>query len=123
PPEKDPFEHLETPQRSAVLAVLYFCDKEDLYCPLNKIAEIFNIHESTASDILRSKRAQRLHNSDGPDTRGRPRQLTNSDANAIASYIDECLFEEKGDHWPELVYKARVVPADGMENYTHQCIL
>ncbi|KAF2179590.1 hypothetical protein K469DRAFT_595590, partial [Zopfia rhizophila CBS 207.26] len=64
------------------------------------------IPASTASDILKSKRPRRLQESDKLYTRGRPRRLTNSNANAFTTYIDQCEFEEKGDLWPELAYNA-----------------
>lgn len=88
---------LETPQRSAVLSTLYFCEVKGIACNLAEIREVFNIPESTASNIIKSKRAQRLQNADEPNTRGALRELTNSDANAIATYINEAPFKEKGD--------------------------
>ena len=88
-PKNTPKKHLETPQRSAIFAVLYFCEKEGIPCSLSKLQDHFNIPTSTASDVLRSKRARQLQNDDyEPDTRGAPRQLTNADANAIGTYID-----------------------------------
>ena len=97
-PKNTPKKHLETPQRSAVFAVLYFCEKEGIPCSLSKLQDHFNIPTSTASDVLRSKRARQLQNNNHkPDTRGAPRQLTNADANAIGTYINQYPFEEKGD--------------------------
>jgi hypothetical protein len=60
----------ETPRRSAVFAVYYFCQERNLPCNLSAIQEVFGISKSTASEILASGRCRRLHNSDEPETRG-----------------------------------------------------
>jgi hypothetical protein len=53
--------------------------------------------KSTASEILASGRCRRLHNSDGPETRGGQPEFTAADAEAVASYIRQAPFEEKSD--------------------------
>lgn len=113
---------LQTPQRSAVLAVLYFYQEESIYCPLSRVRKVFNIPKSIASDIVRSKRARRLQNSDLPDTRGALRELTNADANAIADYINQAEFEEKGETWLTLTERAGVVPKDQKKEYSTKII-
>ena len=119
PKKENQQEQLETPQLSAVFAVLYFCEQEGIHCPLQKLQDVFNIPLATSHAILKSKRARRLQNSaDEPDPRGAPRQLTNSDANAIASYIDQCPFDEKGYTWEDLQHKAGVEAPDKKENFS-----
>lgn len=90
-------EQLKTPQRSAVLAILYFCEKEGIHCPLQKLDEHLNIPVATSHQVVASNRPRQLQNSNDPDTRGAPQKLTNSDANAIATYINQSPFKEKGD--------------------------
>jgi hypothetical protein len=79
------------------------------HCTLKHIEEVFNVPTTTSSNIIASKRARRLEHSDEPDVRGRPRKLTNQDANSIATYIDEAPFEEKGDSWEDLAFAAGVI--------------
>ncbi len=86
---------LDTPQRSAIFAVLYYCQKKQLPCSLEDISEVFGIKKSTASDVLATGRPRRLQHSDEVDNRGRLPQLSSQSANAIATYIDECEFDEK----------------------------
>lgn len=115
---------LETPQRSAILSVLYFCEKKELPCSYKDLHEAFgfSIATNVTSSIVKNKRARRLQNSDDPDNRGALRELTNSDANAIATYIDEALFEEKGDPWVDLAYRAGVEFPKGRAELTRQII-
>jgi len=103
-------EQLETPQRSAVFAVLYFCEKMGYYCTLNDIERLFRIPTTTSSRILQSKRARRLQNDPyEPDSRGRPRKLTNSDAQAISDYIQSLPHcTDKNKPWEDLAYGAGV---------------
>ncbi|KAF2242068.1 hypothetical protein BU26DRAFT_164629 [Trematosphaeria pertusa] len=113
---------LETPQRSAVLSTLYFCEVKGIPCNLSEIREVFKVPESTSTDILSLKRARRLQNSDEPNTRGNLRELTNSDVNAIATYIDNAPFKEKGDLWVDLAFRAGVNPPPGKKEWTRQTI-
>lgn len=66
------------------------------------------------------RRARCLQHSDEPDARGRSQQLTNSDANAITSFIDECPFEQKGDSSQELAFQAGVIPSGNKKTSIHQ---
>jgi hypothetical protein len=45
----------ETPRRSAIFAVYYFCQERNLPCNLSAIQEVFGISKSTASEILASE--------------------------------------------------------------------
>ncbi|KAF2258833.1 hypothetical protein CC78DRAFT_548809 [Lojkania enalia] len=118
PNGKEDHEQLETPQRSAVLAVLWFAQKTDTACSYQDIEEIFGIDKSACSRLVKSNRARRLQNSDEPDSRGALRELTN----AIASYIDQCPFEEKGDPWGDLAERAGVVSPEGKDHWARQTI-
>ncbi|KAF2188813.1 hypothetical protein K469DRAFT_564497 [Zopfia rhizophila CBS 207.26] len=67
PPIIAPDEHaqdqqsqLENPQRSAVIAIAYFCQMEGIPQPFKKLEGHFKIPTSTTNDILRSKRQRRL---------------------------------------------------------------
>jgi hypothetical protein len=95
--EKGDHDHFKTPHRSAVLATTYFCQMMGYHCTLNHIEEVFNVPTTTSSNIIALKRARQLKHLDKPNVRGRPRKLTNQDANSIATYIDKASFKEKGD--------------------------
>ncbi|KAF2028950.1 hypothetical protein EK21DRAFT_113332 [Setomelanomma holmii] len=119
---------LATPQRSAVFAVLYFCQKKRIHCSLKDIHEVFNISTSTSSRVLRSGRPRRLQNSDQPETRGRPREFSAQDAEAIASLLDELPFEDKDLPWQDLSVEAGVLKditreaANTMDVYSERTI-
>jgi hypothetical protein len=102
---------LDTPQRSAIFAVLYYCQKKQLPCSFEGLTEVFGIKKSTASDVLATGRPRRLQHSDEVDNRGRLPQLSGESANAIASYIDDCELDEKALSWEELQRLARVATA------------
>jgi hypothetical protein len=102
---------LDTPQRSAIFAVLYYCQKKQLPCSFEDLTEVFGIKKSTASDVLATGRPRRLQHSDEVDNRGRLPQLSSESANAIASYIDNCKFDEKTLSWEELQRLAGVATA------------
>jgi len=68
---------LETPQRSAIFAVLYYCEKKAIHCKLQDLQDVFNIPTSTSSDVLASRRARRLLHANKINLRGRPRLFTN----------------------------------------------
>ena len=68
---------LETPQRSAIFAVLYYCEKKAIHCKLQDLQDVFNIPTSTSSNVLASRRARRLPHADKINLRGRPRLFTN----------------------------------------------
>jgi len=92
-PPGSQLQQLETPQRSAIFAVLYYCEKKGIHCTLQDLQDTFNIPISTSSRVLASRRARRLGDSDQIETRGR-------------DYIEEAPFEEKGDTWVDLAYHA-----------------
>ncbi|OCK98720.1 uncharacterized protein K441DRAFT_654003 [Cenococcum geophilum 1.58] len=71
--DRDGHGQLETPQRSTIFVVLYFCQQEAIPYSLNKLKEHFNIPRSTASNVLRSKRAYYLQYLNKLDLRGAPR--------------------------------------------------
>ncbi|KAF2627917.1 hypothetical protein BU25DRAFT_458305 [Macroventuria anomochaeta] len=100
PLEEEKPAQLHTPQHSAVIAILYFCQQQKIPCKLEEIEEVFGYPTSTSSDVAASGRCRRLqnHNTE-PDTCGALRQLKNSDVNAIVDYIVKAPFEEKGDPW------------------------
>jgi hypothetical protein len=104
-------QHLKTPQRSAILAVLYYCKKKEIPYSFNSILEVFNLRsKATVHSVVKSKRARRLQNSDEPDARGAPRELTNQEATSVANYLDDCPFNNKGDPWVTVASKAYVFP-------------
>jgi len=52
-PEDTPAnQHLETPQRSAVLTLLYYGQQKGIHINLDDINNVFNIPQSTASNVL-----------------------------------------------------------------------
>ncbi|KAF1939053.1 hypothetical protein EJ02DRAFT_497951 [Clathrospora elynae] len=107
---------LETPQRSAIHAVFYFCQQQSLKCNLQAIHTVFGIPKSTASKVVASGQCRRLQNHPTvPNTCRGLRELTASDANAIASYIQEAPFVEKADPWQDLAERAGVV-----KEYKHE---
>jgi transposase len=55
---------LHTPQRSAILGVLYFCEKKAIPCNLLDIQSVFGIAKSTAHGVVASGRCRRLKNAD-----------------------------------------------------------
>jgi transposase len=59
---------LHTPQRSAILGVLYFCEKKAIPCNLLDIQSVFGIAKSTAHGVVASGRCRRLKNADPPHT-------------------------------------------------------
>ncbi|KAF2621990.1 hypothetical protein BU25DRAFT_219956 [Macroventuria anomochaeta] len=106
--EEDKPAQLHTPQRSAIISSLYFCEQTGYPASREDIHKVFGYAERTVTNIIATGRCCRLENADLPDTRGGPRLMTNSDANAIASYLDNCPFEEKGLPWQDLADKAGV---------------
>ncbi|KAF2184998.1 hypothetical protein K469DRAFT_688220 [Zopfia rhizophila CBS 207.26] len=86
----------------------WFCQQEGIYYPLTKLQEHFSIPSSTAFDVLQSKRAHRLQNSDEPNTRGGLRGLTKFGREHDRIVLNKCNFEEKGDLCPELAHRAGV---------------
>jgi hypothetical protein len=102
--------HVQTPTRSAILAVLYFAQEKGLQCTLSDINSVFNVPERTAKRIKQQGEPRRLgHVPDaGPDPRGPHRRFTHSDSEAIASYLDSCGFERRGDSWEEIAINAGV---------------
>lgn len=106
---------LETPRRAAILSVLYYCQEKKLPCSLQSISTVFNIHPSTVSRVVASRRCRRLQHSDEHDPRGRPRRLTVSDAAAISTYIEQAPFHEKSDSWLDLAERSGVV-----KEYRHE---
>jgi transposase len=59
---------LHTPQRSAIIGVLYFCEQKSIPCNLLDIQSVFGIAKSTANDVVASGRCRRLKNADTPRT-------------------------------------------------------
>lgn len=100
--------HVSTPTRAAVLGAAYFYEQTRQPCSTKDLATIFNILERTCRRILSSRRARQLQNLDDPDTRGHPRTLKNLEADAIASYIDNSTFDEKGEDWETIANKSTV---------------
>jgi arginine utilization protein RocB len=88
---------LQTPQRSAILSILYYYEKKGIPYNYKDLNEVFGFSTTTCGTIVKSNRARRIAHSDEPDTRGTLRELTNSDANAIATYINEAEFDEKAE--------------------------
>jgi hypothetical protein len=82
-------------------------DELSLYT--RKYPEYIHCIYNNSSRILEFNRPRCLGNSDEPDTRRRPRKLTNTTANSIATYIDHYSFEEKGDPWEDIAYVAGVI--------------
>ena len=99
---------VETPKRSAIFAVYYWAQQQNIPCNLHSISTVFGIPKSTASDILASGRCRRLQHSDDVDNRPRLRELTRSDTNAIATYLDQAPFEEKSLPWQDVADQAGV---------------
>lgn len=116
-PDEANQKHLHTPQRSAVLGVLHFCDVLRIPCSFDDIQRVLNIPPSTARDVVKSREPRTLKHSDAPDTRGRPRQLTGADAHAIVDYLDHCEFEKKAETWQDIQIEAGVVAALKKEAY------
>ena len=108
-PPGSQLQQLETPQRSVIFAVLYYCEKKAIHCTLQDLQETFGIPTSTSSRVLASGRARRLEHSDQIDMRGRPRLFTNQDARTTGDYIEEAPFKEKGDTWIDLAYHASAI--------------
>lgn len=106
---------LDTPRRSAILALVYFNQEENQPCSLQRISTVFGIHPSTISRVVASGRCRQLQHSDAPDTRGRPRGITNADAEAISTYIRDAPFDEKSFSWQDIAEKAGVV-----KEYRHE---
>jgi hypothetical protein len=107
---------LKTPKRAAIFSVFYFCQQQHLPCTLEQVKETFGIPTTTSARVLRSKRCRRFQNSrDQEDPQGLPRQLTAADATAIALYIRQAPFNEKGDSWQDLAERAGVV-----KEYIHE---
>jgi hypothetical protein len=73
-------EHLETPQRSADLAVTIFYQVKRIPSNCKEIEEVFGIAEASSSRIVSSKREGELQNLDEMDGRGPPRQFTAEEA-------------------------------------------
>ncbi|XP_014551083.1 hypothetical protein COCVIDRAFT_113866 [Bipolaris victoriae FI3] len=87
---------LYTPRRSALFAVLDFFKKKQFHASLKDLNDVFMVPVSIASDIIKNRRVRRWgHGKDEEETRGRPRQLTRVEVNAIYTYIDRYAFEEK----------------------------
>lgn len=100
---------LETPKRSAIFAVLYYCQQQSISCSLQLISTVFNILISTASDIFASRRCRRLQNSDCIDYRQPPRAFSKSDSEAIATYLDSATLDQKSLLWQSIAEQAGVV--------------
>lgn len=116
-PEGAAYKHLQTPQRSAILGVLHFCDVLGIPCSLKDVQRAFNTPISTAQRVAKSKQPRTLLHSDAPDLRGAQRQLTGAEAWAIVDYIDHCSFEEKTETWQDIQIAAGVVAKHGKEAY------
>jgi hypothetical protein len=106
---------LQAPKRAAIFAVYLWAKQQSVPFDLQSISILFGIPKSTASDVFSSGTCRRLQNSGDVDSRPALRQLTRSDTNAIATYLDEATFEEKSFLWQELAEKSGVV-----KEYRHE---
>src|SRR5689334_15267426 len=114
--------HLETPQRAAILTALYVTEQLGHPIKFDGLKKLLGVPSSTAEDVLQSGEARTFHNrEDTFDPRGRPRQLTGSQANQIADYLDSCSFEQKAQSWGDLQIAADVPMVPGKEEQETYC--
>ncbi|EUC27749.1 hypothetical protein COCCADRAFT_45533, partial [Bipolaris zeicola 26-R-13] len=106
---------LETPKRSAIFAVLYYCEQQSLPCNLQSISTVFEILHSTVHDVYSSRRCRRLQNSNEVDSRLPLREISRSDTNAIATFLDRATLEQKSLPWQDIAEEAGVV-----KHYHHE---
>ncbi|UPX20419.1 uncharacterized protein EKO05_0010651 [Ascochyta rabiei] len=111
-------QHLHTPQRSAILGILHFCDVHHIPCSFKDIKAALNIPHLTAYEVAQSKEPRTLHHSNHSDAQGAPRQLTGANAHAIVDYLDHCQFEKKAETWQDIQVEAGVIPQGGKEAYS-----
>jgi hypothetical protein len=101
-------EHSETPTRASIQAIRYIAGKRGFPYTVHDIAEDFKTSESTVKRILNSNTPRRYPDSGRMSAESREKRLSLSSeqTSQIGSYLDECLFEDKGDSWHEIARKA-----------------
>lgn len=125
--------HLRTPCRSAVLAVVYFCQQNDIRINAKDLKETFGYAERSIKRILETNQARTFHNivDNGPDPRGPNPVFTKAELSKCGDYLDNCSFDEATKPWRTCIVESGTNMDDKltyhfktktMEKASEQCV-